>query len=587
MSKRRHHRRRSTSPSHRHLYAVDAPETPAPSPDDFLGTIAAALADPEPLSFLALASSMVAALDPRSADPLAPVADDSPEAALFLESLIGHVVPETTALLLAFAELLPDNHLAQRARREARRRDHVLPRWLQRLDEAEPGPVTASTDVLGDGQNTVVSVQLVGGESLTAVVYVDHNLGTVAKDGFIVPDDLPAFRADFDALADESDGVEFTDLRPAEARAQIEQAIAMGAMTVPRFESDTWPASRPIVEWIIGLLPPGGTGFERPEWTDEQRSAISAEFLRSPEGATLTGRDDDAITRDLLWFTTDYSGGEPLRWSFLNVQILLADWYPRKVMAGLAYLRRVPTVLRALVRYAHRLEGIPGPLTERTLKAIDEWEPLYLELISDAGAPGTPGPLDQLSRADLAELLAHLANHVHEQAAGAVGGEQALAELDDAPLPDEAFQWDNIPADVHERVAEILQLCDGCAGEMFDVEMRTAFRRVLARTAATDPAVFRRRSKNSTAAAAIAWLVASANDRLSPYSGGLTTKALLAHFGVTGSISDRARPFLRAFGADEWQSAYDLTFGTPEVLTSDRRARLIEMRDDDGTQPGS
>lgn len=222
------------------------------------------------------------------------------------------------------------------------------------------------------------------------------------------------------------------------------EAIETGAIRVPRFESDTSPASRPIVECIIGKLPAGGTGFERSEWTDEQRSAIAAEFMDSPEGATLTGPRDADIVHDLLWFTTDYSGGYPLRWSFLNVQILLTDWYPRKV-------------------------------------------------------------------------------------------------------------------------EEVLRLCDGCAEAMFDVEMRTAFRRVLARTAAAEPDVFRRRSKATTAAAAVAvavaWTVATANELLLP-RGPLTAKELLAHFGVTGTVVNRARPSLRAFGVDDRQTADDLAVGT-------------------------
>lgn len=561
---------------------VGEPEPAASSPADFLGSISAALSDPDPLAFLALASSIVAALDPRTHDPFDPqAAEERPDAALLLETLVGHSAPETTALLLAFSHLLSDNHLAQRARREAGRRDHAMPAWLLGLDEAEPGPAAASADVLGDGQNTIVSVRLVDGHELTAVVYIDHNLGTVAKDGFVIPGDLAGFRDEFLALADEPEAMTFTELHPAEARAQIAQAIETGAMTVPRFETDTWPAARPMVEWVIGLLPAGGTGFERPEWTDEARSTLADEFLRSAEGAGLTRRDDAAIAEDLLWFTTEYSGGSPWRWSMVNVEILLTDWYPRKVIASPVYLRRMPTVLRAMVRYAHRLRQIPRQFTEQTLAAVDAYQPAYLELIT-AGPSARSSHLGSPGGLDLDELVAHYATHKRELAVRAVGSEQALADLDDTPLPDEDFRWAGIPEDIHPRVAEVLRLCDRCAEELFDVELRTAFRRVLARTAATDPAVFRRRSKDTTAAAAIAWAVATVNDRLGAHRGGLPVKDLLAHFGVSGSVSQRAQPFLRAFGAVDAPWAGDLTFGSPEVLTADRRARLIQIRDDAG-----
>src|SRR5699024_7450045 len=101
-------------------------------------------------------------------------------------------------------------------------------------------------DVLGDGQNTIVSARLVDGHQLTAVVFIDHNLGTVAKDAFLVPGDLASFRSEFLSLVDEPEAMTFTDLHPAEARAQIEQALEMGAATVPRYETDTsTPGPRP------------------------------------------------------------------------------------------------------------------------------------------------------------------------------------------------------------------------------------------------------------------------------------------------------------------------------------------------------
>ncbi|HLS50003.1 MAG TPA: DUF6398 domain-containing protein, partial [Actinomycetaceae bacterium] len=302
--------------------------------------------------------------------------------------------------------------------------------------------------------------------------------------------------------------------------------------------------------------------------------------LRSHDAAGLTGPDDEAIAEDLLWFTTNYSGGSPWRWSSVNVEILLTDWYPRKVMAGRVYLRRMPTVLRAMVRYAHRVRQTPGELTEQTLETIAEFEPVYRELISGGPPPSTGHAFDMLAGSDLEELFAHFAVQKRELAIRAVGSEQSLAALDDAPLPDEDFQWAGIPDDVHDKVADVLRLCDACAEELFDVEMRTAFRRVLAHTAATDPAVFRRRSKASTAAAAIAWAVATVNDRIGAHRGELSVKALLAHFGVSGSVSQRALPFLRAFGEENSQRLGDLTFGTADVLTADRRARLIEIRDE-------
>ncbi|MGH8909817.1 MAG: hypothetical protein ACRD0K_25820 [Egibacteraceae bacterium] len=73
----------------------------------------------------------------------------------------------------------------------------------------------------------------------------------------------------------------------------------------------------------------------------------------------------------------------------------------------------------------------------------------------------------------------------------AVGGPDRLADLDDAPLPDEPFAWSGIPDDIRDRVGDVLARCDRCCEELLDVECRTACRRLLARAAAGDPNVFR------------------------------------------------------------------------------------------------
>ena len=102
------------------------------------------------------------------------------------ESFAEVVLPETTALLAALAEVSPDELTRARARRAVAARPHPLPDWLARLDEASVYRAVESTHVLGDGDNVLLGARLPGHE-LTAVVYIDHNLGTVVKDAFPVP----------------------------------------------------------------------------------------------------------------------------------------------------------------------------------------------------------------------------------------------------------------------------------------------------------------------------------------------------------------------------------------------------------------
>ena len=46
------------------------------------------------------------------------------------------------------------------------------------------------THVLGDGDDYLFGSTLPTGQALSALVYVDHNLGTVVKDAFVVPEPL-------------------------------------------------------------------------------------------------------------------------------------------------------------------------------------------------------------------------------------------------------------------------------------------------------------------------------------------------------------------------------------------------------------
>ena len=150
--------------------------------------------------------------------------------------------------------------------------------------------------------------------------------------------------------------------------------------------------------------------------------------------------------------------------------------------------------------------------------------------------------------------------------------------LDVSPLPDEPFEWSGIPKDTHERVREVLELCDRCAEEFFDVEHRTAFRRFLGRAAVADPQIFRRRSAANRAAAAVCWAVASAN-RTVGQGDGLETGELLAWFGVKGSISQRADVFLRANDVPTLDTYGARHLGTPDLLTAARRERIVAERD--------
>ncbi|MBW3604599.1 MAG: SEC-C domain-containing protein [Actinobacteria bacterium] len=563
-------------------------DDPGPPP---LGDILDALDEPHPLGLLAIASTMLEVLRPARPSPVPTDDDDDDDPQLpSLPELVASFIEidtiETTALLAAMAEMVDDEVLATRMRGAVADRRHRLPRWLTGLAPIDVHGAVELSHVLRDGDNVMLGVRTAAGDELTVAIYIDHNLGTVVKDAFVMEEPLGEAMGQFVAVADDDPDLVVRDLDPADARARAEAAIELGEMMWPPLESDSWPACRPLVDWVLRQLPPGGQGYVRPEWSDADRAEVTDRFFASPFGRDEDDDDGRSMLESLLWFGCDYGPGDPLRWSPVAVEILLTDWLPRKVVADVAFLSGAPDVLRAFIRFAHAERGIRRELTAETLGAVDDYEDEYQQairsprpqgpaaLMAAMGVPVGDGPFG--TDVDPWWIDGSYEELALDSLAGAVGGPEQLEALDATPLPDEAFVWDDIAGDVTDRVREVLALTDGCCDELLDVEYRTACRRFLADVTAADPDIFRRRGRSDTAAAAVAWIVGKANGL---FRTGLTIGEVVSWFGVSGSPSQRASTMLRALGIDAYVGT-TVDLGTPRYLVSARRRDLIDRRDE-------
>jgi hypothetical protein len=555
---------------------------------DLLADVRRAIADPHPLSLLTFVSTLLCVTDSRRNHPFAQ--PDTPDlAALTREELVGSFLdvpaPETSALLAVIAELAGDDLLRARIRRELAARPKLEPAWLAQLSETSTYRAVRMSHVLGDGDSILLGARLPGGCELTCVVYIDHNLGTLVKDGFVVPESIATMVAEFRRVTEDPD-TRWDDISLADARAWVEAAVELAAITFPPLETETWPACRALVEWITRGLPAGGTGYQRPQWDSTALSGLADQFFASPDGARLDDSDHRGLLESVLWYATDYGPGDPLRWSPVKVEILLDDWIPRKIVAPADYLAKAPELLRAFVRFAHVEVELRSDLTDETLAAINAWEPQYQQTIR---SPRPQGPaalfaalgLDTEDMADMPFGPEESENFKHSKLdwlALDVGGPIQLERLDDEPLPDEPFRWEGIPDDVTARVHEVLLLIDRCCEEMLDFEYRTACRRVLARIASSEPEVFRRKGRAETAAAALVWTVGKANHLFEQRTGGMRVSDLMNHFGLGQStVSQRAATMLRAGGFHD--DTYHVRLGAPDYLVAAGRRRIITMRD--------
>jgi hypothetical protein len=580
VAKKKHRRGRDRQHRRHHLRSVPARSAHRDGVENqalFQG-LRTALRSGEPLDLLTAVSGLLEVTDSRSEDPFNRD-EQRPGREDLVESFIGTSYAETTAALMAMRALMPDEIMAARIGRELARRRQPMPEWLVGLGQVRIEPeVWLLTHVLGDGDDYFFGVRLPTGHALSALVYVDHNLGTVVKDAFVVPEPLEDLveKVTF-TMTDPDQTVSAVDAGL--ARAVIEDAIDHGSRLYPPLESDSWPMCRPLVEWLVRQLPEGGTLPERKEWSNEETAAIANDFLTSSFG---TGHDDPeerGLLNSVLWFGTDYGPGDPLRWSPVNVEMLLADWFPRKIVAEPAYLAKLPDLLRAFIRYCHRRRDIRHALTEETLAAVDHWEPEYQRTIRTERPQGPAALLAGMFPSTADEDEPSVADIMLEGMDRKVGGRFQLENLDDTPLPDEPFEWAGIADDIRPVVQDMLDACDRCADELLDVEHRTAMRRFLSRAAVGDPAAFRRKASPVRGAAAIAWVICRTNGTVGAYWSGLSVQDLLAWFGVKGSVSQRAEPLLRANGVDPHRLYGSMDLGTPDLLTAERRQEIIAVRE--------
>ena len=550
-----------------------------------MADVATAITEDQPLLLLSLVSSLLSAVEPRRPGPFEVASEpDLPSRDELVRIFLDVDTLETSALLAVIAELSGDDITRRRIRREIAERAHALPGWLTDLHRTTVERVVEMVHVLGDGDNVMIGLSLPDGYPLSIVVYIDHNMGTLVKDAFVVPEPLDELIDQMRIAAGGGPDTTWADLAPADARVRIRDATERGDITYPPFETDSWPGCRPLVEWALGMLPSGGKGYRRPNWNAERLRKLTDRFFASPYGLDLDDADHRNLLGSVLWFGTDYGPGDPLRWSPVAVEILLIDWIPRKIVADIAYLAKAPDLLRAFIRFCHHERRIRPALTDETLAAVDEYEPEYQQIIA---APRPQGPAALLAAMgalhpdgpwpDAEGEMPGIGDIMLDSLRRAVGGEDALATLDETPLPDEPFDWQPIAADIHQRVIEVLGLLDRCCDERLDQEYRTACRRLLARAAAGDPEIFRRRGRAETAAGAICWIIGKANDLFSPT---IQVKDLMSFFGIgQGSVSQRSEAFLRAIDVDPADRFGTMNLGSPDYLTSTRRAEIITLRD--------
>ncbi|MBB2890799.1 hypothetical protein [Flexivirga oryzae] len=535
----------------------------------------------DPMAFLADVSSLLAVMDARTYE--GPGAERPPaDLDTFLDMIIEDAGVETTALLRVLAQLAPGTYAARAADEAARRGDPVPP-WVARLADAEVVDAGRMQDVLGDAGDYVFQVRSPGLPAFSMLVFVDRRLGRAVTDAFSVEETLDGLRHRSLQAAPAGEVV-WLGVDRAAARGVVEAGIELSAMLLPQPETDSWPMSRAMTEWVMRMLPPAAPP-ETPEIDDRARGSLLDGFLASEPGMGLrrervSPETARSIAELLVDFAVNYGTGDPLEWSPRGVDEFF-EWWTRKVVAP-ELDSDVPEVAEAWVRFALGRNGMSPKVIRHALDAINELSGDYY-----AGRYHQPELDDGFDPVglDITDLVGRIqrmwgprldiADH---ELPFTVGSEEALLALTDEPLPADEFDWSVVADAIHEAVAAVLPLIDrgADAHPVAADEVRTAQRRLLAMAASDAPGWFSPRSKPTSNASAICWLVGRANDLLNPY-GPLTAAMLAEAVGGTGAPSQRAARLQTLLGMP---TGYRHTMmGDARLLVSEFRAQLIELRD--------
>ncbi len=549
-----------------------------PGVPDLLASLRAALDSPEPLEFLSAASAMLSVVDPVP-NPLASLYGDEeslPAVTLdeFLDTFLSMPTNETDSLLVACAEILGDADLQATVQSEVKPRMEVISPWLAELPRLRVRKAAAFGSVLG-GEETIALEAAGPRGGFTLMISVAKQGTPFIEDAYGVFDTVDDLIGEFKRQGIE--GLTIEDLTLKEARGRIEDALETTDMTVPPVETDSWPATRPLLKWQLRGMPEGGEGYPDAEWSDEQIDALTEDFVSSPHASHLP-QSERELASLFINLALSYGSGSPLQWNPSLIERFLLDLVPRKVHYPRKDLRAIPRVLSAFVAYSNEALEVPDTLANYAQDLIEELTPLYLQAINPktrkAAEPWRADFMESIASFLLPDPLTLLVDEV--------GGEEALDALDADPLPTgELFDVGDVPEDVRDRVEKIGDLVSTHASQFFaDPEMVTAAHRTLLLVATENPEVFRRRSKDLNTAAAILFITGHNNRWITRNDPDRSAAALWKTVGVSPVPWDRAFNMLKELPTQQTLAGDPSTFalGRPELLTSTRRAAILREK---------
>ncbi len=222
--------------------------------DDLLPLIDKALATGRPLDLLGLASATLAIV-------VHPQREQTVDDELRRETVIQEMVQRYTAIgssgalafAMALAALVPDETLRRRLRSPLDGAEDEVPRWVAELDTASLERTTIVRDLYDDDEWLLAELRLADGGCFAFRVEIDHDADGVLADAMLMPTTVDEVCERLKASS--ADEVAFLDISPVDFAARYAEAVALADAAPNHERTDTWPRSRPLVEWALRQVP--------------------------------------------------------------------------------------------------------------------------------------------------------------------------------------------------------------------------------------------------------------------------------------------------------------------------------------------
>jgi len=335
-----------------------------------------AASEPDPLVVEEMASDvlgMVWQQTPPDGDPDGPL--------IALAAAVGRRRdPASLALLRALATLGPSESTRARAAAAAETvsaKGVPEPPWSEKIGRPAIRDCWRMADVFGD-MVSLLFVFAYGRRRHAVTVLVDLADGNPwAKDVLVLDQAGVALRHMRAAAAEDAPLAVLERVDPAEARQLLEPALAATDQARLPEIPETYIQNRALALSRCRALPQPLADMASAEPVrvlDDEREAVVADFLASPEAATLSaGAATRRCARLVVDFGADADSGRPLRVSPGKLERFLHDWLPAAVVLDEEnHLAAMPAVVSAWARWAGGRSGLPPEAVAEVAAVADE-----------------------------------------------------------------------------------------------------------------------------------------------------------------------------------------------------------------------